>query len=286
MTKATNKKKAPRRQSAPSKLSSSSLRPQKSAAQATRTANKTKSVRRAKTKKINWQLSRRYKLSITVKVAQKPKAKKSARQQLKLRRQKKVLVALAFISIGLSGVFFSAWQINSQPVLRVVAPTTPIPTAPSSVNYSLAKSDAVRLEIPDIDVNAPVIIVQRHEDDTMQVPNNLEQIGQYRFAPTPGEIGPAILTGHAGVPGRPAVLWRLRELTPGKRIRITRADGTVATFRVDEVKNVSQDQSFPTDEVYGNTNNAQLRLITCGGSFNYLTRRYSENTVVFASLVL
>lgn len=42
---------------------------------------------------------------------------------------------------------------------------------------------------------------------------------------------------------------------------------------------------FPTQLVYGNTKDAALRLITCGGSFNFSTGHYVDNIIVFASLV-
>ena len=42
---------------------------------------------------------------------------------------------------------------------------------------------------------------------------------------------------------------------------------------------------FPTQLVYGNTDHAALRLITCGGSFDFSTGHYLDNVVVFATLV-
>jgi hypothetical protein len=41
---------------------------------------------------------------------------------------------------------------------------------------------------------------------------------------------------------------------------------------------------FPTDEVYAPTPNPQLRLITCGGEFDYNHRSYLDNEVVYAVL--
>jgi hypothetical protein len=41
---------------------------------------------------------------------------------------------------------------------------------------------------------------------------------------------------------------------------------------------------FPTIDVYGNTDDAQLRLITCGGDFDAGARSYEDNVVVFATL--
>ena len=42
---------------------------------------------------------------------------------------------------------------------------------------------------------------------------------------------------------------------------------------------------FPTGTVYGAAPNAQLRLITCGGTFDAATGHYLSNTIVYATLV-
>ncbi len=55
-------------------------------------------------------------------------------------------------------------------------------------------------------------------------------------------------------------------------------------FEVTGVRRYPKDR-FPTQLVYGNTDHAALRLITCGGSFDYSTGHYRDNVVVFASLV-
>jgi hypothetical protein len=36
--------------------------------------------------------------------------------------------------------------------------------------------------------------------------------------------------------------------------------------------------------VYGNTSNAQVRLITCGGAFDASARSYLDNIIVYATL--
>ncbi|MCZ2402167.1 class F sortase, partial [Paenarthrobacter sp. Z7-10] len=57
---------------------------------------------------------------------------------------------------------------------------------------------------------------------------------------------------------------------------------TVAVFQVDRLADFHKD-TFPTLEVYGNTNRAEIRLITCGG-YNPATNLYDDNTVVYAHL--
>jgi hypothetical protein len=64
---------------------------------------------------------------------------------------------------------------------------------------------------------------------------------------------------------------------------VTRADHSVAVFQVDKLAEVKK-ATFPTLAVYGNTNRAEIRLITCGG-FNQTTGEWTENTVVYGHLV-
>jgi hypothetical protein len=42
---------------------------------------------------------------------------------------------------------------------------------------------------------------------------------------------------------------------------------------------------FPTQAVYGPTPDPELRLITCGGAFDYATGHYLSNIVVYATEV-
>jgi hypothetical protein len=60
--------------------------------------------------------------------------------------------------------------------------------------------------------------------------------------------------------------------------------GNWVTFRVLATRRYPKDE-FPTDEVYGPTPNAQLRLITCGGTFDRARGSYVDNIVVYAVLV-
>jgi hypothetical protein len=79
------------------------------------------------------------------------------------------------------------------------------------------------------------------------------------------------------------VFFRLGAVQPGDTVRVARADGSVATFRVTRVASYPKDR-FPTLEVYGNTPGPELRLITCGGDFDRTARSYLDNIVVYATL--
>jgi sortase (surface protein transpeptidase) len=117
----------------------------------------------------------------------------------------------------------------------------------------------------------------------LQVPATAAVAGWYTGGPRPGAIGPAIIAGHIDSDNGPGVFFRLRELKPGNLIYVRRADGSLAVFRVTAVSTYAK-AHFPTARVYGPVPNAQLRLITCGGTFDPATGRYLSNVVAFAVL--
>ena len=155
-----------------------------------------------------------------------------------------------------------------------------------SAGLVLPRSRPVALEIPTIDVDTAVGEVGLNRDGTIQVPPLFAKPSEaawYRYSPTPGQVGPSVIVGHVDNIYGPAVFFRLGSLAPGNHIKVTLADGTVATFVVDGVRRYPK-ASFPTAAVYGPTDYPALRLITCGGPFDYSTRHYLDSTVVFASL--
>ena len=81
----------------------------------------------------------------------------------------------------------------------------------------------------------------------------------------------------------PAVFYRLRDLRAGDRIGVTRADGTRLWFVVEETRSFPKAR-FPTDAVFGPTPAAELRLVTCTGTFDRARGSYRDNLVVFARL--
>lgn len=102
-------------------------------------------------------------------------------------------------------------------------------------------------------------------------------------APTPGELGPAIIVGHVDWDG-PGVFFDLHRVAVGDEIVVTRLDGSVAIFEVTDTEEYPKDE-FPTVLVFGELDYSGLRLITCGGTFNRKTGHYEDNVVVFAKLV-
>ncbi|MEU3779839.1 class F sortase [Streptomyces sp900129855] len=144
-----------------------------------------------------------------------------------------------------------------------------------------------RVDIPDLGVQAPV--VARGLDDRGAVdPPPFDQagvVGWYAGGAQPGAKGTALLVGHVDTETRPAVFYRLSTLKAGETVRVVRDDGKVAEFTVDDVEVVQRDH-FDARQAYGprRPDRAELRLITCGGTFDRATRSYTANVIVSAYL--
>lgn len=147
----------------------------------------------------------------------------------------------------------------------------------------MRKSTPMRLQIPAIGVDTNLTSVGLTSNGSLEVTRSGFPAGWYRGAPTPGEVGPAIIVGHNNWDKRPAVFRSLGLLKINDRISVSRQDGSVATFRVTQVQ-LYDKTAFPTKTVYGNINFAGLRLITCGG-YSLKTQQNEKNIVVFAELV-
>jgi sortase (surface protein transpeptidase) len=179
--------------------------------------------------------------------------------------------------------------------LAVVAPPIPATATPSAPPAELVSSTVTapqlpastpsRVQIPALGVTSRIMELGLEPDGSMEVPPGAYPVGWYDGSPTPGQLGPAVLAGHVDWEGEPGAFYGLRELRPGDTVVVDRADGTVATFRVDRVEKHAKND-FPTDEVYGDIDHAGLRLITCGGAFDEDTGDYQDNIIVFASLAL
>jgi Sortase domain len=157
-------------------------------------------------------------------------------------------------------------------------------TAPLPKPATLTAPLPVALRIPAIGVRTRLIRLGITEQGTLQVPGSPSVAGWYTGSPRPGEIGSSIIAGHIDSYLGPGIFYRLGELHPGNRIYVLQADGRLAVFQVTGVQQYPK-AHFPTAAVYGPVPDAELRLITCGGTFDYATRKYLSNVVVYSSEV-
>ncbi|MFL4905406.1 class F sortase [Streptomyces sp. MMS24-I2-30] len=148
----------------------------------------------------------------------------------------------------------------------------------------LGRSVPVRLRIPAIGVDTPLLQLGLAPDGTVQVPpvTAHDRAGWYRNSPTPGQVGPSVLLGHVTVGSYGDGVFRhLARLRAGEKIVAVLENGKQAEFAVTRVRTVPK-ADFPSDEVYGDVDRPELRLITCGGPRT--GDGYPDNVLVFAAL--
>ncbi len=200
-------------------------------------------------------------------------------------------VVLALVGIGAVVAGLTLQETPPQPPAAAApepgaspapaAPASPAPASPVPV------ADPVAIDVPAIGVHHTLMRLGRNPDGTVQVPplDRVDVPGWDTLSPAPGATGPAVIVGHVDSAEQgEGVFFDLGALRPGDTVDIARADGTVAVFGVTEVRRFAKAE-FPTLRVYGNTEDPELRLITCGGAFDAQSRNYEDNIVVFASLL-
>ena len=183
------------------------------------------------------------------------------------------------------GVAIAAQQHAPQP--SAAAAGTTGPSAGKAWWLSLRRSIPVSVEIPAIGVHSVLLSLGVKPDGTMQVPplrRTPNAAAWYKYSVTPGQIGTSVIEGHVDNDQGPAIFYRLGALRPGDLVNVRLTDGITAVFRVTGVRQYLKSQ-FPAKAVYRATPFAGLRLITCGGAFDFATSQYLSSVVVFAFLV-
>ncbi len=189
-------------------------------------------------------------------------------------------------------------------------PTPPRPVAAASVGTALPSASRTELAkappfhcsspapaaspstrplqicIPGIHVDATVMRLGLNRDRTVEVPplSRVGDAGWYKYSAAPGAVGPTVILGHVdSAQYGDGVFFDLGRLRAGDPVRVVRADGAIAQFRIDRVSEVSKTR-FPTQAVYGATSGPALRLVTCGGKFDSSTGSYEDNIIAYGTL--
>ncbi|MEH0845425.1 class F sortase [Micromonospora sp. CPCC 205711] len=160
------------------------------------------------------------------------------------------------------------------------------PDATAAGPAPLARSVPTTISIPRIGVAAEIMALGTNPDGTVQVPplEQAQKAGWYSPGASPGEAGNAVVVGHVdSAKLGPAVFFQLGALLKGDTIAVSRADGSTATFTVDEVGSYPK-TAFPAERVYGPNDRPALRVVTCGGQFDQAAGSYLNNIVVYASM--
>jgi LPXTG-site transpeptidase (sortase) family protein len=200
--------------------------------------------------------------------------------------------------LPLAGAAAAGCAIPGQPVQRVVVQTaveesvtagTPTPSFQTYTAAAPAKPVTtvdymelpLRLTIPKLGVDAPVISVGLTPQLAMDVPQKADEIGWYEYSARPGMKGNSVLAGHLDWFGQAGVFRRLADLRPGDHVAIRGADGQERPYTVDWNKEWPL-ATAPVGTVFEALERPALTLITCGGRWNPATQRYDTRIVVRA----
>ncbi|MEU8844501.1 class F sortase [Streptomyces roseus] len=162
----------------------------------------------------------------------------------------------------------------------------PVPGLPAA-RAPLAASVPARVDVPSMGIRAPVISRGLDAQGAIEPPpyESPGTVGWWGGGVKPGEAGAALLVGHVDTASKPAVFYGLSSAKPGGTVRVVRMDGSVAEFTIEDVR-VYERARFDAHRAYGQRikGRAELRLVTCGGTYDKVAKEYTANVVVSAYL--
>jgi hypothetical protein len=192
------------------------------------------------------------------------------------------LVAVAAGAVALRAPAAAAPDAPARADRVAIASVTAAPVTGAGAPVAQAVPPT-RVRVPALGVDSALARLGTDAAGALTPPADFAQAGWFTGGPVPGAVGPAVIVGHVDSWRGPAVFFRLAQLREGDDVLVTRADGTTLRFAVTRVARYAK-SAFPTAEVYGPTGDRELRLITCGGSFDRTRRSYLDDVVVFARL--
>lgn len=147
----------------------------------------------------------------------------------------------------------------------------------------------VRMLIPKIRVNAPIVHLGISKDGSLPVPQRAGEVAWYTYSGAAGEANNSVMSGHLNWGNQSGVFARLKELVDGHEIVLVGDRGTRFVYEVlgcglvDCHLPVAQPTHI--DEFVGFSAFAHATLITCEGQFDRINRDYSHRRIVRARLV-
>ncbi|AXB48110.1 sortase domain-bontaining protein [Amycolatopsis albispora] len=158
---------------------------------------------------------------------------------------------------------------------------------PTPADRPLPPAKPVSLEIPAIGLFTDALAeLGQTPTGAMEVPGAGQRAGWYAPGPAPGELGPALISGHAVYAYARGLFHRLRELHTGDVVRVGRSDGTTAEFSVYLVEKRPRKPGPAMARDYTGTpgTGPELRLVTCAATYDRSVGDRAEEVVVSARL--
>ncbi len=139
------------------------------------------------------------------------------------------------------------------------------------------------ISITKLGVQAPIDQVGVYDDGSVEIPEDIERVGWYRFGSGPGEgAGSTVIVGHRdGFDEGPGAFYSISSLEPGDVIALELADGSTREYEVVAREAIDR-ELLPSDDVFSEEGPERLTLISCIGYFDRDNGGYQQNVVVTA----
>jgi LPXTG-site transpeptidase (sortase) family protein len=164
--------------------------------------------------------------------------------------------------------------------------SSPLSAKAKPAKPSIPASYPVKLAIPALGVNATIQETTLNYRGAMGVPTNFRDVAWYARGVVPGDTGTAVIDGHYdnGL-GLDGVFKHLQDLHAGDDIYVTTHGGTKLHFRVTRTEEIAYDDPDTLKVFDPQAERAEVKLVTCAGSWVPADRTYNQRVVVTAELV-
>lgn len=154
------------------------------------------------------------------------------------------------------------------------------PVEPRSIGVAVPP---VAISIGRLGVTAPIDPVGVVEDGGVEIPEDVERVGWYRFGAGPGQgEGSTVIVGHRdGFDQGAGAFYSIGALDVADRVQLELADGSSREYEVVS-RDVIAKEILPTSEIFAEDGPERVTLISCIGYFDRGGDGYRENVVVTA----
>jgi LPXTG-site transpeptidase (sortase) family protein len=137
-----------------------------------------------------------------------------------------------------------------------------LPSQLPSVEKSLpAPPQLVRLIVPSLQIDAPIVAMSTGRDGAMASPRSPFVVAWYDFSALPGEGSNVVIAGHAEYPNHgPAVFHGLAFIRAGDELQLLLPDGTMARYTITSAETYDA-ATAPVEAIAGPTEAEVITLI-------------------------
>ncbi|MGB3185127.1 MAG: class F sortase [Ornithinimicrobium sp.] len=141
----------------------------------------------------------------------------------------------------------------------------------------------VRIRVADVDLDAPVDATGVAADGLMEIPDDGDRTGWYRYGSSPGGgQGSVVIAGHVDTKAGLGAMAALREVPLKTVVQVEMSDGEVREYEIVGRETVPKND-LPTETIFDREGPERLTLITCGGPWRDSESSYRDNVVVVAT---